>query len=178
MFAEMLGRPRALSFLREIWSMSKSLSDSQMAMWKSVVALVHADGKKHYDEITFLKDRFSKLPATEEQKQDLLSSIDDEKLSIDDEFKKITTPADRGQLIYYARLLFWSDGDFAIQEKQIFETLSTEVLSQTDLKKAMKDIDQVVKDFEAWEIQRREDQPIHRKIINAIIFWQDLDKLE
>jgi hypothetical protein len=44
-----------------------ALTDSQMAMWETVVALVHADGEVHTEEDKFLTERFEKLPVTPEQ---------------------------------------------------------------------------------------------------------------
>jgi uncharacterized membrane protein YebE (DUF533 family) len=154
-----------------------ALTDSQMAMWETVVALVHADGEVHTEEDKFLTERFEKLPVTPEQKQELLKHID-KPGNPRELFQQITEPADRSQLIYFARLLFHSDGDFAAQEKHILDLLQSDVMSHVDMTAAMHKVDQIVIDFEKKEQARRDSQPLHRKIINAIVFWQDLDSLD
>ncbi len=153
-----------------------SLSQSQIEMWKTVVSLVHADGKVHEAEDQFLKERFAKLPLTDEQRQELFQYIEypEEPREV---FQRISEPRDRAQLIYFARLLFYSDGDYSAQEKHILELLNSEVMSKVDMQAAMHKMDQIVLDFKAKEEARKEAQPLHRKIINAIVFWVDLDNM-
>lgn len=157
--------------------MQKKLNDSQMSMWKAIIALIDADGLDHEGEIAFLKERFQKLDGTSEQKEELLSSIGQFQ-DVNVYFKQITEPRDRSQFIYFARLLFWSDGDFHEQEKKVLKSLNSEVMAQVDLKKEMIKLDKVVKDYESWEQSRREEQPLHRRIINALVFWEDLDSID
>ena len=151
-----------------------ALSDSKLAMWETIVALVHADGEVHSEEDTFLRERFEKLAATPEQKQELLSHI--QKPGNPRElFKKITEPSHRANLIHLARMLFYSDGDFSAQEKQIFELLESDVMGKVDITEAMHKADLVVAEFQAKEQMRRDSQPLHRRVINAIAFWEDFE---
>lgn len=154
-----------------------AISDSQMAMWETIVALVHVDGKIHQDEDKFLQDRFEKLPVTPQQKEELLNQLHHPG-SPKELFKKISEPKDRSQVIYFARLLFYSDGDFSAEEKLILDHLHSEAMAKVDIKKVMHEIDQVMIDFKNQEQARREAQPMHRRAINALIFWADLDHLD
>ena len=153
-----------------------ALTDSQVTMWETVVALIHADGKVHKEEDLFLKDRFEKLDITPEQKQTLQRHIETPG-NPRELFKKITAPRDRAQLIYFARLLFFSDGEFCDQEKLVLDHLESEVMGKADITAAMHEIDKVVVDYQQKHQERRDSQPLHRKIINALVFWEDLDNM-
>jgi uncharacterized tellurite resistance protein B-like protein len=151
-----------------------ALTDSQVALWQTIVSLVHADGKVHPEEDKFLRERFEHLSMTPEQKEQLLSQI--EKAEEPRElFKKISEPRDRSLLIYFARLLFHSDGELCDQEKRILELLESDVMDKVDMVETMHKVDQIVNDYEEKERARREVLPIHRKIINAITFWDDYE---
>ena len=154
-----------------------ALTESQVAMWETIVALVHADGKVHAEEDRFLEERFDKMDITPEQKEELLKHLKTpgEPREL---FKKISEPRDRSQLIYFARLLFYSDDDFHVQEKKILDLLHSDVMSTVDMSEAMHKMDQIVLDYYEKEQARKEAQPLHRKIINAIIFWDDLDSVD
>lgn len=130
--------------------MVKEIDDSKFNMWRAIVALVHADGKQHPDEDQFLSETFSKLPFTTQQRQtleqDLKSSKDVEKF-----YDKISLPADRSYFIYFARLLFWSDGDFHRQEEAIFSRLHSKTMSKVDLENVMHSVDMIAEEYSQRE---------------------------
>lgn len=154
--------------------MTKSLTNSQMSMWKAVVSLIHADGVQHPDEVKFIVDRLDKLRGTSEQKKEILSVINDSS-TVEDHFSQITSPGDRSQFIYFARLLFWSDGDFNSQEKKLHEHLHDQVIDKVAMREIMKELDKAEDKITEWQARYKESQPLHRKVLNALIFWDDLD---
>ena len=154
-----------------------ALNDSQMAMWKTIVALVHVDGVLHPEEKDFLENRFEKLSVSPQQKKDLMDQLESpEETRV--LFDQITEPAHRSQLIYFARLLFHSDKDFSAIEKKILDQLNSQVMSQVDMTETMRKMDRVVVEFQNQQQANRDRQPLHRRIINTIVFWEDLDNLD
>ena len=124
------------------------LNDSQFSMWRAMIALVMADGEEHPAETQFFNQRFEKLNMTEEQKDVLLGDIGSNK-PVSDFFEGITEPRDRSMFIMFARQLFWCDGDFSEQEKEIHERLTEQVMSKVDLEKVMHEVDTIAVSFEA-----------------------------
>lgn len=155
----------------------KQLSDSQMAMWKSVIALIHADGVAHEAEDQFLTERFDLLKITEDQKNELLVSLKTPG-SVDRHFQDITEPKDRSQFIYFARLLFWSDGDFSQQEQTILKHLQEKVLGKADLETTKQQLGKIEDEVNTWIQEQKDKHPLHLRILNTLIFWTDLEEFD
>lgn len=153
--------------------MSTNLSDSKFYMWRAIVALVYADGKKYSEEEEFLEKYFKALPLSADQKATLESDMVTP-ADLDECFAKITEPADRSQFIYFARLLFHSDGDFDITEEELLGKLKGSVTQQVDMDKVMKEVNQTALDFIEKENTRKEKRPFYEKLVDALVFWEDL----
>ena len=154
--------------------MEKTLTDSQIYMWKTVIALIHADNVEHPEETNFIKDRMDKLQLNPEQRTELENTLQSPG-SVEENFEKITDTRDRSQFIYFARLLFWSDGDFSKQERKIHQQLNENVIGKANLRKVMRRLDDIKAEVKEWEDSQKQDQPLHRRIINTLDFWDDLD---
>ena len=126
--------------------MLKEINDSKFNMWRAIVALVHADGVSHPDEDKFLQEAFSKLPFNDEQVKTLAEDMTNVK-NVDDFYKEITDPSDRSHFIYFARLLFWSDGDFHHQEEAILQSFREQTLDKANLERAMHEVDEIAAEF-------------------------------
>ena len=126
--------------------MLKEVNESKFNMWRAIVALVHADLVSHPKEAEYLKNQFQKIPFSETQRKvlsdDLLTFKD-----VDPYFKAITSPGDKAQFIYFARILFWSDGAFHAQEKAILDRLHKETISKVDLATVMRSVDSIANEF-------------------------------
>jgi len=126
--------------------MLKEVNESKFNMWRAIVALVHADLVSHPQEAEYLKNQFQKIPFSETQRKvlsdDLLTSKD-----VDPYFKAITSPGDKAQFVYFARILFWSDGAFHEQEKAILDRLHKETISKVDLTAVMRSVDNIANEF-------------------------------
>ncbi|MCB9025825.1 MAG: TerB family tellurite resistance protein [Bdellovibrionaceae bacterium] len=133
--------------------MIKEINESKFNMWRAIVALVHADGIKHPKEDQFLLEAFNKLPLNSKQvetlKQDMIKVQ-----NVDEYFDKITEPSDRSHFIYFARLLFWSDGDFHKQESEILNHFHKKTLEKVHLEKIMHSVDSIAEEYDSKEKEK------------------------
>ena len=150
-----------------------SLSDSKFNMWRTVTALAHTDGVFHRDEEDYLKKIFENISLSKEQsdilKSDLTTPQDPAQLH-----GLITEPGDRAQVTYFGRILLWADKDFDHTEEEILAKLMELSMDKVDFKEALLKVKQVSEDFKKKEEQYRDARPFHRKVLDAIVFWEDL----
>lgn len=151
--------------------MSNSLSDSHYNMWLSIIALIYADGQKHPDEAAFIEEMITKMTASDDQKSSLRQAAENPP-DIQDVFPRVSEPKHRSQMIYFARLLFWSDGDFHHQEEAILNRLTEKVMSKVNLEAAMKDVEKVTQEFHAKMETELAERSWSHKLVDAIIFWE------
>lgn len=121
-----------------------TISDSRFNMWRTLVALVHTDHKVMEEECDFFIRRFDAIPFTEEQKQTLRQDLQDAQ-DVSKLYDLITDKEDRGTLIYFARLLFWCDGEFHAQEDAILQHLHQQTISKLDLEAIMAEVNSEVR---------------------------------
>ncbi len=150
-----------------------AISESKYNMWRTIVALSHADGVFHKKEQEYLLSILDNVDLSDEQKSVL---IEDSKVPKDPVafFDNITEPSDRSQLFYIGRILLWVDDEFTKDEEEAFNKLRELALNKVDFQAVMKRVDQVAEDFKAKEEARKESRPLYQKIIDAIVFWEDL----
>lgn len=154
--------------------MKKSITDSQFNMWRAIIALVYADQYKHKLEEDFINESLKPLMMTDEQRAQLLADVKSPQ-PLNDVFAKMTEPRDRSHFVYFARLLFWSDGDFSKQEKALLKELEGKVMEQVELKSVFAQVDKVVSDFQKTQSQHKEERGFRQRLVDALIFWEDLD---
>jgi hypothetical protein len=150
-----------------------ALSESKFYMWRTIVSMSHADGAFHYTEHDFLMNLFKNLDLSDEQMESIKDDVENPK-EPKRMFAMVSEPSDRAQLFYYARMLMWADGKFCNTEEELYNKLKVLALDKVDFKEVMTKVNQVRLDFEANQEIQKENRPIHRKIIDAIIFWEDL----
>ena len=145
------------------------LSNSRFQMWRCLIALVHADHVVTQEERDFFLKRFDKINFSDEQKNILKHELENP-VNIDSIFEGITDKEDRATLIYFARLLFWSDGEFVAQEDKILKHLHSKVIDKIDLQKTMNDVNEATNDIMAkYDNETKEE---HKKsgIVSALSF--------
>lgn len=98
------------------------LSDSRFAMWRTIIALIHADGVVSPYEVHFILEHTNGLNLSAGQRQVLAADLAAAR-DIDDMFAQITAEADKRDFFSLARVLCWADGDFQQQEKSILARL-------------------------------------------------------
>jgi uncharacterized membrane protein YebE (DUF533 family) len=150
-----------------------SVSDSKFNMWRTVTALAHSDGVFHRDEEDYLKKIFENINLSKEQRDilaaDLETAQDPAKLH-----GLITEPGDRAQVTYFGRILLWADKDFDHTEEEILSKLMELSMNKVDFKEALIKVNQISEDSRIKEELRKENRPFHRKVLDAIVFWEDL----
>ena len=110
------GKPAALD--AEI-----GVTESELNMWHAIFACAHADNVVTQEERRFLRKAINSEPFSEAQRRVLEQDIDKGQ-SIAEMFALVTAQKDRSRFFYFARMLFWCDGDFAEQEQKILTALA------------------------------------------------------
>ena len=144
------------------------ISESRFAMWRGLVALVHADHRVTGEEKSFFTNRFGKLGLSPEQEEILLKDLEF-KQEVSPFIEQMTDPADRSNFIYFGRLVFYSDGDFVQQEEALLNIVHGKVMSKVDLEKAMHEVDSHVDDYMAEFDREREERRSQLNIFQRFV---------
>lgn len=112
------------------------VSDSRLNMWRAVIALAHADHVLKPEEVKFIEDKI-KHGKMDDKQIALLLSDSETPAKLEDVLPKVTEPSDRSMLVYYARLLVWSDGEYALQEERLLDVLRNNALGSIDLEREL-----------------------------------------
>jgi len=108
------------------------LTPSRFAMWRAIVAMCHADGVVRDEERSFIRRFFGIVDFNDDQRAALERGLEEPEV-LEDILPAIADAHDRAELLFFARMLFWSDGDFDAQESRIFELLRQDILNRVDL---------------------------------------------
>ncbi len=98
------------------------IPSSRFAMWRAVVAMIHADGVVKPHEIHFVLEGTKDLPLSAVQKAILAADLQTP-VDVRSVFDGITNPRDREDFFHLARSISWSDGDFAVREQAMIREL-------------------------------------------------------
>ena len=116
--------------------MNAQVSESRFNMWRAVIALAHADHIVTPEEREFIQQKLDKIDFSPEQANQLREDLQTAQ-PVSEILPHITEPQDRSMLIYYGRLLVWSDGEYDAQEERLLRMLKNDVTSKVDMDKAM-----------------------------------------
>lgn len=108
------------------------VSNSQLHMFRCVIAMAHADGIITPQEHDYLTAFIEKLPFNADQKQILLSDLET-KQDAAELVSHIDTPKHRGQVVYFARLLAYKDGHLHPKEDDFLKYLHLSVSTDADI---------------------------------------------
>lgn len=118
----------------------KYATDSQMAMFRGAIALAWADGALDPQEIgqleTFIRNN---IHLSDAQKRQLLADIQSH-VRLEDVWGAITDKHDRAHLINIADLIFWKDGAFCHNEREVYEKIQADHLKNLDTDTLEKDL--------------------------------------
>lgn len=137
--------------------MSQGISASRFYMWRAVFAMAHVDGVVTPHEIDFLREQMKDIPLSDGQIQTLAGDLGLAQ-DIHAMFRQITAAADKRDFFKYARILSWSDGDYAAQEKHILETIEQDMAAEDRaLLDESRDAVKIIKlDADQWDAQVKE----------------------
>lgn len=109
----------------------KAMGASRFAMWRAVIAMVHADGIVTPHEVSFVNEQIKDLEFSDNQ---LKQMSDDFKTPQDvyTMFAQVNDKQDKRDFFMLARALSWCDGDLAEQEAHIIAVLESQELANED----------------------------------------------
>lgn len=98
--------------------MSDLISPSRFYMWRTLFALVHADGIVTDEEIKFMQDKLESVPFSDVQRHQLCMDMAQAQ-NIMQLFDQITGAADQAEFFNIARALVHIDGDYGSDERAV-----------------------------------------------------------
>ena len=137
--------------------MTQSVSASRLYMWRAGVAMAHADGIVTPHEIDFLRAQMSDIPFNDAQIQTLAGDLGIAQ-DIHVMFRQITDINDKRDFFKLARVLSWSDGDYAAQERHILDTIEQDMAADDRalLDESRNAVKEIVLNGDQWNRQVKE----------------------
>lgn len=130
---------------------AKPVSHNRFIMWRCVITMAHADGFVSSEEDDYLRKVFSRMGFSDEQRdvleEDLRTPQDTLAL-----LKQINDPACRSDVIYFARLLAFKDGNLHPSEDELLKKIHMAVTDGIDMKEIRRQVHENVQS----EMVRRE----------------------
>ncbi len=138
-------------------------STSKFYMWRCVTAMAHADGMVHEAEETYLNRIFlnmrERVGMPEEYYETLCSDLSTPQ-NVEDFLPHINDPVYRGQVVYFARLLAFKDGEMHPSEEQLLAKLHAVVTEGLDMEAIRKTVhENVQKELVLQEIESDATRP-------------------
>lgn len=112
--------------------MTDGVNDSAFYMWRTLVAVAHADNIVTDEEIEFIARVMEDVDFSDAQTETLKDDIVNAK-DVNDMFAGIKNQQDRIQFFDFARDLVWVDGDFASEEQSVMIELYQQHIKETDV---------------------------------------------
>lgn len=152
--------------------MSAPISKSRYTMWRAIIALAHADHVITQEEKDFIMKKLESLPFSTEQRTQLLEDME-ESPDIEALLPDITEPVDRSMLVYYGRLLVWSDGEYALQEEKLLKLMNMNALSQVDMEQALSESRDYARQYADGYARSREEESEHGPLLTPFRWIHD-----
>ena len=112
--------------------MTNEMNASRFAMWRAVVAMVHADEIVTPHEVSFVNEQVKDLEFSDAQLKQLSDDFKTPQ-DITTMFSQIKSEKDKRDFFTLARALSWCDGDFDVQEAHIINVLEKQHLEESDI---------------------------------------------
>ncbi|GJL85294.1 MAG: hypothetical protein DHS20C02_10690 [Micavibrio sp.] len=112
--------------------MTEQVSQCRFYMWRTVVALAHADHVVTQEERDFIENYLNNVPFSDEQKETLRADLEHAQ-DVDEMFDEITEASDRAEFFEFARMMVWCDGNYDAQEEKLFEYLKDSQMSRVNM---------------------------------------------
>lgn len=149
-------------------------SHSKFYMLRCVIAMAHADGVVTEAEIAYISAIMNRIHLTPEQKQTLNDDLYN-KQDVADLIREINDPTYRGQILYFARLMAFKDGNLSPSEQDLFDKIHTIVTDGLDMDNIRAEAKKIAyEDTLLHTIKVQENRPTRDKHI--ISWFQLLDE--
>lgn len=127
------------------------VGNSQFYMIRCVVAMAHADGIVCDAEMEHIENLIERMPFDQNQKDTIRNDLK-EKQNVSSLLAHINDPRYRGQVVYFARLLAYKDGELHPNEEALLKRMHLTVTDGLDMDSIRAD----VKNYVAGEMVRHE----------------------
>lgn len=111
---------------------NNNVSESKFYMLRSLIAMAHADDIVTEEEQAYIKELMSKIPLNVGQ-QEILKEDLIVPQNLEDLLPHIKEPRYRGQLVHFARLMAYKDGNFDPPEHILLDKMKITATSQIDM---------------------------------------------
>lgn len=143
---------------------NQELDGSKFAMWRSAVAILHADGRIDESEKKWLHEKIQKIGFSDAQVKTLESDLD-LGVSFDAVLEHVTDRKDRAFLLHLVRTVGHLDGEYCSSEQAKYKELHEKVMGKLNLSELEEDI--IESDYD------------HHKVISSdkkhSLLWRGLD---
>lgn len=117
-------------------SNQNTVTTSKLYMLRCLIAMAHADGILCDEEHAYISALMNRMPLSEEQRKTLEEDLDNAK-SVSELLPHISEPSFKGQLVYFARLMSYKDGNLHPNEEELLQKLhsySTDGLDMDEIR--------------------------------------------
>jgi hypothetical protein len=141
-----------------------AMNQNKFQLWKLALSGIHHDGNITPEEAAWFQKTITQLEQNKilnfsnEQIDQLKEVLHQPVVNFYEEFDKLDSPADRGLLLHYLRMVGHLDKDFSFHEKDVYQRLEKACLADVDLKA----IESIVRNMEEKNYQSSEIK-IHNK---------------
>lgn len=117
--------------------------ESRLAMWRCIVTMAHADNVLDDSEKTYLTTMFRNMKeraGLPQEHLDILMKDLEHPPQMGTLLPHLTAPKYRAQVVYFARLLAYKDGDFSPSEQRLLDKLHLNAEEHAHLEDIRKDV--------------------------------------
>lgn len=120
-----------------------TVSDSKFNMFRCMIVMAYADSVLNENEKDYMHTLMQNNDFTPEQLETLEDDLQNPK-TIEDVLPKVTNPEDRGQVVYFARLMAYKDGVFDANEEDLLNRLHANAMNNIDMDALRADVQKAV----------------------------------
>lgn len=122
-----------------------TISDSKIHMFRCMIAIAHSDGVYCEAEGDYMRTLMSKQdpPLSDAQRETLEDDMVNPK-DIEDLLPEVSQPEDRGQVVYFSRLMAYKDGELHPSEEDLIERLHANAMDGLDMEALRADVQKAV----------------------------------
>ncbi len=110
----------------------ENVSTSKFYMFRCLIVMAHADGEICDEERAYISAFINRLPFTQEQ-EEILEKDFEEAQPIGKLLTYINDPLYRGQVVYFARIMAYKDGELHPNEEALLERLNANATDGLDM---------------------------------------------
>ena len=129
-----------------------NMTDSQLNMWRAVIAIAHADGTVQQEEKDYLYKTLANIDRsynlTDAQRMALANDLKTPQ-NISTLIPLITDPQHRAMLVHFGEVLAWADNEISVDEEAILKKLHDGQMQSVDRDRLRADIQKKVHEQEA-----------------------------